>query len=228
MSDLSLNEQYVLYIDLLGYKAIMNEMSERAFLETIDNSLNEAIKTITTMSKPTHSKSVFTYKVFSDNIVVATIADSTYALYSLSYIAYILQREFVDKKIMCRGSITKGKLYISREYVFGSGLIRSHELENRVAYYPRIILDRLPETSELIKNYDVYCQDQDGYVMIDYLRVRDEHDIQSVFLAKHKQFIEYGLEKYHTNERIFQKYAWCRGYHNSSCIRFNLTFMSIK
>ena len=36
MSDLSLSEQYILYIDLLGYKAKMNEMSEQEFLELID------------------------------------------------------------------------------------------------------------------------------------------------------------------------------------------------
>jgi len=227
MPDLALSKQYVLYIDLLGYKVIMNEISEVEFLKVFDRSFREAVKTITTMSQPTHSKSVFAYRVFSDNIVVATEADSTYALYSLSFIAYILQREFVGQGLMCRGAITKGYLYINNEYVFGSGLIRAYELEDRVAYYPRIILDRLPEADSLIENYDVYHKDSDGYIMIDYLRVREQQDIRCPLMAKHKLIVESGLRTHKADERIFQKYAWCREYHNSSCVRFESPFLSI-
>jgi len=226
MSELSLEEHYILYIDLLGYKAIMSEMLEREFLKIIDKSYREVKKDLAIMSRPTHSHSVFDYKVFSDNIVVATKADSAYALYSLSYIAYNLQRDFIEKRIICRGAITKGQLYINSEYVFGSGLIRAFEMEDKVAYYPRIILDRLPEADSIVKNYDVFYQDNDGYTIIDYLRIRDDRSINPV-LHIHQSLIKSGLEKYDTDERVFQKYAWCREYHNSFCIRFNLPNMCI-
>jgi len=228
MNDLTLSEQYVLYIDLLGYRATMSEMSELEFLKIINRSYNEAKRMITVMSQPTHSKSVFNYRVFSDNLVVATNADSTHALYSLSFVAYILQREFIDKGVMCRGAITKGQLHINQEFVFGSGLIRAYELEDMVAYYPRIILDRLSESKSLLENYDVFHLDSDGYTIIDYLRIRDNKDIKSLLIAKHKLIIESGLEKHKENERVFQKYAWCREYHNICCERFELPFMHIE
>ena len=228
MPDLLLEEHYILYIDLLGYKVIINEIPEQEFLKIINKSYNEAKRIINIMSQPTHSNSVFDYKVFSDNIVVATTADSIYALYSLSYIAYILQRAFIDKKILCRGAITKGLLYIDQEYVFGSGLIRAYELEDTVAYYPRIILDRLAETAELLKLYDVYYKDNDGYIIIDYLRNREQEIQRSVlFLTKHKQVIESGLGKKQKNECVYQKYAWCREYHNSVCSRYGTDNLSI-
>ena len=161
MSDLPLHEHYILYIDLLGYKAIMSERSEIDFLKVSDKSYCRAKQMIGTMSQETHSNSRFKYKVFSDNIVVATEAgsteaDSTHALYSLSFIAYLLQREFIKNGIMCRGALTKGQLSINSEYVFGSGLIRAVELEDTIAYYPRIIVDRLPEVGSIQKSTATY------------------------------------------------------------------------
>lgn len=229
MSDLSLEECYILYVDLLGYKAIMNEMPEKEFLKIIDRSYREVKKDLEIMSRLTHSNSVFDYKLFSDNIVVATKADSAHALYSLSYIAYYLQRDFIEKGIICRGAITKGQLYISAEYVFGSGLIRAYELENRVAFYPRIILDRLPEVNSVLDNYtdSFFYHDSDGYVIIDYLRIRDMGNTKNSLLTLHKQFVESRIVKHSANERVYQKYAWCREYHNSVCNRFDLSGWSI-
>jgi len=228
MSDLSIGKYYILYVDLLGYKSAMDEKSEIGFLKIIDESYKMASELLASMSIATNL--VFEYKVFSDNIVVAVKADSTHALYPLCFVSLALQRNFIDKEILCRGAITKGTLHINQEYVFGSGIIRAYELEKTVAYYPRIILDRLLETDAEFKDYDVCCQDNDGYTIIDYLRMRDSNDvlmIKSLLLAKHKRFIEAGLNDYGEVERIFQKYAWCREYHNSSCDRFDFPNMII-
>jgi hypothetical protein len=207
----------------------MSEMPEKEFLKIIDRSYHEVKKDLEIMSRPTHSNSFFDYKVFSDNIVVATKADSIHALYSLSFIAFNLQRDFIQKSIICRGAITKGQLYINAEYVFGSGLIRSYELEDRVAFYPRIILDRLPEVNSVLENYtDIFFyQDSDGYIIIDYLRLRNQGDTNKAFIAQHKQLVESRLNKHSANERVYQKYAWCREYHNSVCARFGLLDMNI-
>ena len=229
MSDLSLEEHYILYVDLLGYKDIMNEMPGIEFLRIIDRSYREVKKDVATMSQPTHSNSVFDYKLFSDNIVIATKADSVHALYSLSYIAYYLQRDFIERGIICRGAITKGQLYINAEYVFGSGLIRAYKMENEVAYYPRIIIDRIQEANSVLENYTdlFFYRDNDGYVIIDYLNIRNQSDTKRSFLTLHKQLVESRLNKHSTNERVYQKYAWCREYHNSFCKRNDILNLCI-
>ena len=207
----------------------MNEMPEIEFLKIIDWSYSDVKKDLRIMSQPSHSNSLFYYKVFSDNIVVATKADSLHALYTLSYIAYNLQRDFLEKGIVCRGAITKGQLYINAEYVFGSGLIRAYELEDNVAFYPRIILDRLPEVNLVLENYTdmFFYKDGDGYIIIDYLRLRNQGDVKRPFLTTHKKLVESRLNEHGPNERIYQKYTWCREYHNIVCDRLSLPDMKI-
>jgi len=222
----------------------MNEMPEIDFLGIIDKSFNRAKQMIQTVSKQSWSPT-FDYKVFSDNIVVATNAEQverpySKSLYAMICMAFILQREFISRGVMCRGAITKGKLCLNPEYVFGSGLIRAYDLESAVAFYPRIILDRLSEVEELITEDMVYIghdecdEDSDGYKFINYMAGEisgtgiEQLCTHSDLLNIHRLFVINGLEKHKENERVFQKYAWCREYHNLTCKRFKFPDLCIE
>jgi hypothetical protein len=149
------------------------------------------------------------------------------SLYSLFYLAYILQRYLIDQHaLFIRGSITEGLLYIDENYIFGSGLICAYELENEIAVYPRIILDKNLSTDKVDKSYPdkLFCLDGDGYYFIDYLKNRgDGFKIHE----KHKDLVKEELSKNGVSEKIYQKYLWCREYHNRTCKKYNLEDMII-
>lgn len=229
MAELELKKYYICYIDILGYKEHMNNMGEGKFLNILHEAYTIAIRDINIMSKPTHSNANFIYKIFSDNLVVCTECNRIDSLYSLFYLVYILQRHFIDShNLYLRGSITEGLLYIDQEYIFGSGLVQAYKLENNIAIYPRIILDKVLNINEVINSYSeiLFCIDGDGYYFIDYL-VKRANDPKPLY-KNHKIHVINKLKEYKNNEVVYQKYLWCKEYHNRSCIKYNLKEMTIE
>jgi len=232
MSDLQLAEHYILYIDILGYKDILAKSDGQDFLNTI-NLVFFRTKNYVENINLVHIE--YKFKAFSDNIVVATeikhIYDRIAVLSNISFIAGGIQSLFLAKNIMCKGAITRGSLCMDEVFVFGSGLIRAHMLGECVAFYPRIIVDRLLEKDLLIYEPNLLQRiDSDGYRYIDYLnpKLYESNDMFLKALATHTMLISDAFAKYNGNspfgffgkdehERIFQKYAWCREYHNRIC-----------
>ena len=216
MSKLPVENHLICYIDVLGFKEKIKTMDENEFLQIIHSAYNIAIRDIGVMSQPTHSNCQFIHKAFSDNIIICTPSINTSAVYSLFYLAYIIQQLFISKELLIRGSITKGLLFINNDYVFGSGLINAYELENEIAFYPRIVVDKNIALEEVDRQYSdkLFCIDGDGYAMIDYLRVR-QNDTR--FIEKHRVIIEGMLHEHKENSKVYQKICWCKEYHNKAC-----------
>lgn len=74
---------------------------------------------------------------------------------------------------LVRGGITIGDFYIDDTIVWGPALLRAYELEDKLAIYPRIILDETV-TSVLsistIKN-DFVRVDKDGFRFLNYMDI---------------------------------------------------------
>jgi hypothetical protein len=60
---------------------------------------------------------------------------------------------FLEDDIIIRGSITSGNLYMTSKYIFGEGLIKGYFLEDKVADYPRIVVDS--EVADYLTNSKV-------------------------------------------------------------------------
>jgi hypothetical protein len=134
--------------------------------------------------------------------------------------------------IFMRGAVSHGDLFMDGDYVFGPGLVRSYELAEKVAVFPRIILD-----PDLIKEvnratgkepdprWHYFCQRaDDGVYYLDYLfksiSVRVPIWTESV-LQGHKQAIEESFARVSsTDQRARQKLVWTALYHNSTLRRF--------
>lgn len=82
--------------------------------------------------------------MFSDNIIIAIpcSSDKGFILRYMITMIGCLQLEFIKAGILIRGSIVSGMLCINNSYVFGSGLVQAHKLENEVSVFPRIIIER--------------------------------------------------------------------------------------
>ena len=157
---LILNEYYILYVDILGYKNKMDRLKNDSKGQS--GFLNEINDIVQDCYKREHEKrkrnSPIKVKVFSDNIIFAIkVLSNEYFnnknIEKLCSIASRMQEMFLKKyRILFRGSITRGQLYIDEHFVFGQGIIDAYILENNFALYPRIIIDKKIENSPYIVN----------------------------------------------------------------------------
>jgi hypothetical protein len=101
--------------------------------------------------------------------------------------------QFIKKGFLCRGGIAYGEVYYERErsLFFGPAVNRAHYFEDKVAVYPRIIMDEYIATEVILLdqerldkasttegklhmkriNGDIVKQDEDGNYYLHYLNV---------------------------------------------------------
>ncbi|MHB8544254.1 MAG: hypothetical protein ACYC9S_09695 [Leptospirales bacterium] len=75
----------------------------------------------------------------------------------------------LDLELLIRGGMTIGKLYHSKNVVFGEGMIDAHHLESRVALYPRVAVS--PRVLKYISKEtqdSLLCLDEDGIWHLNY------------------------------------------------------------
>lgn len=146
-------------------------------------------------------------------------------LYGLS--EFLVQYNKGD--IFFRGGIAKGNLYYDEKlhFVFGSGLVKAHDLENKIAKYPRIVLDENLNPSSILTGIN---QDNENVWYLDYLSLgynlicnqnRPQRNYEQFLscLDEQKDAIIRAYNKYKDDQRIFPKYQWLAKYHNSFCIK---------
>ncbi|MGL4913225.1 MAG: hypothetical protein ACRC3Y_12435, partial [Romboutsia sp.] len=126
--------------------------------------------------------------------------------------------------------------YINEDIVFGPALLEAHNVESKVACYPRIVLD--DKTTNLLKKhikyYDVAPQTakvligSDGRWFLNYLNtifkyytecsnIFEFERVQYALLLRHKNKLEQMLYDYSDNMRVWDKYVWTANYHNYFC-----------
>ena len=147
-----LKEYYIAYLDLLGYKDFFKENPDSVseFFNDIKSAIAEAKKIIKETKK-------LNYRLFSDNIVIYTEVQesSTYndvanLLGFLISVASVQRKFIINHNLFLRGGITKGKMCVEKEFLFGQGIIDVVEMEKE-ANYPRIILSE--KVVSLLENY---------------------------------------------------------------------------
>jgi len=154
------SEDYIIcYFDILGYKNIItrNCIEEKDFIEIIRN--------ITKMMSSIKNNNFFlniTPKIycFSDNFIICIKYDKESVDEQIGILsALITCMQIVQCKlntlntILVRGSIVRGKLYCGKNFIYGDGLINAYMLENEIARYPRIIIQK-----EFMENIIAECK----------------------------------------------------------------------
>lgn len=143
MQEYKMQIYYILYLDILGYQNKMNLIKDDyvekiKYLNQIANIVNECYSL----------ESIYNLKVkiFSDNIVIAIkkLKDNKRNNENIKYLcrmAAIIQDVFLRAyKVIFRGSIVEGELYIDDKFIFGQGIIDAYLLEEKSAIFPRILL----------------------------------------------------------------------------------------
>ncbi|WP_242309337.1 hypothetical protein [Bacillus cereus group sp. BfR-BA-01524] len=232
----------VCFIDVLGFTSIGLEAIRSGngndFLKEIHSSLSNARNAITPYSFVPAK-----VKVFTDNVVIGwpIQSDGENELGNTFNNLAEYQFSLAQDGFFIRGGVSIGPHFMDEETVFGPELIMAHDLESKVAVYPRIILSQ--ECIEKVKYYNRYyspitlspfhrelLEDIDGEWFSNYLHILfDMYDEEVQFnnfsslyphLERHGQKIEEAINKYRNNSKLLKKYSWLANYHNYFCDEF--------
>ena len=145
------SEYYVAYFDVLGYKEAFKKSEEVSvkLVRSIEKSIDLTKKIVSIVNslsnESTDDSFEIEYKIFSDNILICyretkNSFSELHLVFFLRLIATVQRIFFEGCKLVVRGGITKGPLYLTDDFVSGKALIDAVELEN-TAIYPRIVVD---------------------------------------------------------------------------------------
>lgn len=153
MESIHFSDYYIAYFDVLGYRAIFKEDSNLALKlmqkiqQTVDfmhhcaQLMNESFSLL---SRKYNFEVFFEVKCFSDNFVICVkksdVKGDEMKLIMLITMLNIIQRELlIQSNVLVRGAVTKGPLYVSKEFIGGQALIDVVELEEH-EFFPRIVI----------------------------------------------------------------------------------------
>lgn len=168
----------VAYLDILG---ATNRIKDSAGQNDSLNLIHNLYKHIIDLANPDTGIKKYEgiqFKIFSDNIIIAKElahdADVDSVLILLNCVSNFLCSSVGDSVgWLVRGGITIGDLYIDETIVWGSALVRAYELEDKIAVYPRVIIDN--SIAELLQEgkevQDYIRKDIDGLLYLNYMSI---------------------------------------------------------
>jgi len=149
----------VAFIDILGFKDIVlanSQSKDNVIFKELINAIEQSYKKAFSFGIDGLSAigdhfeenltSKFKYKVFSDNLFISydyeeDLSDYGFAVYWITAMSVIYQREMLNKKFYVRGGIADGQNYSNDHVIFSDALIKAYELETKIAKYPRIVVE---------------------------------------------------------------------------------------
>ena len=215
-----MDKYIVAFLDMLGTtKLIQSESSEDA-----RKKLRFLYRQMFALSED-QSPNEISIKIFSDNLLAAQKLDGkndpTIINHFIQSIAAFQFTSVIDYNWLLRGGITIGDLEIDDIMVWGNALVRSHNLESGIAYYPRVIIDPTPDILNRLHDSgirkDTWLQyDMDGQYFVHYLYGRWGYRNLSASLAHSFDCIVRRSQGTNgiIDNRVFQKLGWHKRYVN--------------
>lgn len=215
-----------MYFDVLGYKNAFEKPEEhKQFLWNMLLSTNS----IESIIRNTNTYIRVQYRTYSDNFLLYfenENIDEYEALKLLSTIARKIQLKLLtDHKIIVRGGITVGEFYADDKIVFGQGLIRAVNLEDKIAKNPRIVIDEdcFQESISKLVETRYLLQDTDGLYYVNYFHSKETLSYLKgycISLINSNCKYQYNVKdesKIAQKERVITKYLWLLIKFNEAC-----------
>lgn len=135
---MSYEERIVAFIDILGFRNLVNDESRCEDIGAILR-LPYLIRQ-DHMAKMLKIKGVMMTSI-SDSLVFSIGLEKRGAMNKITKILTVFMQALMTQYgLLVRGGLAVGKLYHDNDVVYGPGLVRAHELESRIAVYPRVIM----------------------------------------------------------------------------------------
>jgi hypothetical protein len=167
------SKRYVAFVDILGFGSIVNQsQSSPAQTKKLVELLESVTKTIPT-AIDTIEDDDYRVQAFSDCIVLSEKATRTGLLHLLATVS-AHSVALLGSRILIRGGIAKGLLYHSQNVVFGPAMLEAYRLEQTIARYPRVVVDK--STHLDYKKFNIHkdespivrlSQSEDGPIFVD-------------------------------------------------------------
>lgn len=215
LSDAEYETRVVIFIDILGWREIVNRSAEESdsFLKVINVAYN--FKAVTE-GLNTNGDDPFDTRIthFSDSLVIS-LPETDARPERLEFFLLGLISATAHLGLFIRGGITIGKIYHKEGMVFGPALNSAYELESKHAKYPRILLDEkiYKEWSEG-QLHSAWRTFRDDYYFYDFIRQLQEFPYNEKHLNPIKNAIERSIEKHRSNRKVLVKYCWLVKYFN--------------
>jgi hypothetical protein len=188
-------EKYVAFIDILGFKSIVEKSNTNEHVEYIirimgllgsdcDRTRISTGTTICQNSKMINGNLDIQVTQCSDSVIISTELSPAGAINIINLCRTIYDRLILNESILCRGYITKGKIYHKGTTFFGPAYQIACDNEKYAASVPSdngpigrpfieidpcvgIDLKEYGEADECIKlNFNRYTKEIDGYLVI--------------------------------------------------------------
>lgn len=215
--ELKLHNCIVSFIDILGSTKAIQDNAQKS-LNIVHDAYIESLKLFEKVFTNKRIKPMV--KIFSDNIVIAANREGESghgAFLAVCMMSAIIHLEFLKRKLLTRGAISTGNFFCDDTMVWGTGLVNSYLLENKVAIYPRIIIDpkligelKIAIDGEKYHSYKWLKQDEDGLFFVHYYNdsVSNKEYLKLLLL----EIVETKIVEYTDKIEICQKWLWYRSF----------------
>ena len=132
MSDAIYEERAVLFLDILGFKVLIEDGYEQKIFSALGTSSAFA------NGKPSFPELTHT-TAFSDSIVVSHRLKSA-GVQNIINTASMLAWCFLQQGILTRGGIVHGNMHHTNDRLFGHAMNNAYQLESELAIFPRILV----------------------------------------------------------------------------------------
>ncbi len=223
----------ITYIDVLGFKDIVQTRSAADVHHLLDRFLHELRP-----DEFDRDQLSMRFFRFSDCLVRAVFVPADdpqgpdglvfWELFGL----VLAQLNLIWRSVIVRGAISVGELFCASGTVFGPGLIRAYELEQK-AIYPRIVIDpnlltaltqppfrsREHSPSQELAYIQEFLSIGDEHAYLDYFKAllsnRDDDAQVFHFLKHHRDLVTQGIQRHSGQRRVQAKYRWMARQHNA-------------
>lgn len=239
--ELKQKKYVVAFLDFLGASDKMKSSEESdSFLQQIKKIYNSTLSLVEARNKnSTINMTDIKVRIFSDNIVIAQECvpplDIQESLNILMFSSYIQANALLDGALI-RGAITAGNFYIDDMMVYGEALVRAHELESKIAIYPRIVIDREIAEKSLLPAFKVLktkglTQDFDGEWIVNFIAQFIGWEDRTISIRLLNGAREKILELFKNptpDANVQQKFDWLAIKFNELCEKANFAEQKIK
>jgi|GEM_PF-4686191 len=163
-------EKWVLFLDILGFEAYIND----------DKKSEEFAKKVLGILRYLDAECGGDAETtqFSDTFVI-----SSNDYFIVKNLAHFIQCHLLDDNLLSRGTITYGKVFHNGSQFIGPAITRAYNLEKSEALYPRVIID--PKCEDKIYDRSHIRKDFDGYYYINIHQSNGFANIENLY-KKHK------------------------------------------
>lgn len=219
------NDCLVSYFDILGFRHMIDTWRPEQIKSGLD-----ALLALSSQDFPLRRLTLRGLSTFSDHVVRTVPLDGlggdeilATVQFELSEIQRI-QANLAVNGIFVRGAMTRGPIYINDEIVFGPALVQAYEMEQRVAIYPRIVVDRATVIAGMQsvvgkENMTRLCEDylfygDDEHWSVNYLQSGDELGERLTLLKEHSRVLRRNLSEI-SDSAVLAKFRWLANFQNS-------------